>query len=77
MAELRQVSLDYLRTTAEGPILHIKTEEDVDTWKTTQSWRDYAIFLRRLTDSVVGYYLPWRPETLSEARSTSTLMARF
>ncbi|KAG6829003.1 hypothetical protein H0H92_005980 [Tricholoma furcatifolium] len=38
--------------------LKIKTDNDVVAWKTKQSYQDYAIFLRRLNESVVGQFLP-------------------
>lgn len=62
MAELRQIIVDEVRNLKSRPVHCIKTEEDVETWKTTRSWADYSIFLRRLTDSVVNQFLPWSPE---------------
>ncbi|KAF6756884.1 hypothetical protein DFP72DRAFT_892596 [Ephemerocybe angulata] len=73
MANLRQVTLDAVQTIVDGPTLHIKTEEDVEAWKTTQSYRDYSTFLQRLNESVVNYYLPWSPET--PARGTVKILA--
>lgn len=37
----------------------IRTDGDVLTWKTKQSYQDYAVFLRRLNESVVSQFLPW------------------
>lgn len=66
MVELRQISLDAVRSLTDGPLLHIKTEEDVDAWKTTTSYRDYSIFLQRLTNSVSGCLLPWSTDSLAQ-----------
>jgi serine/threonine-protein phosphatase 2A activator len=66
MVELRKVSLDEVRSFDDDPTLRIKTEEDVETWKKTQSFADYSIFLRRLTDSVVNYYLPWSSDVAAQ-----------
>lgn len=38
-----------------APVTRIRVEEDVDTWKLTQGFRDYAQFIRRLNDAVVGH----------------------
>ncbi|EAU85128.2 serine/threonine-protein phosphatase 2A activator 1 [Coprinopsis cinerea okayama7 len=70
MAELRKISLDdaqHLIQAGDVPVLRIKLEEDVEKWKTTQSYQDYGIFLRRLSDSVVNYQLPWSPTEPTEA----------
>lgn len=66
MVELRQISLDAVRSLTDRPLLHIKTEEDVDAWKTTTSYRDYSIFLQRLTNSVSGCLLPWSTDSLAQ-----------
>lgn len=62
MTELRQITLDQVQSIVDGPVNRIKTDEDVELWKTTQSYKDYSIFLHRLTNSVVNHYLPWTPE---------------
>lgn len=41
------------------PTQKIKTEEDVEVWRLTRGYGDYALFLRRLNESVVGSFLPW------------------
>ena len=48
------------------PIPKIKTEEDVEFWKTTRSYSDLGLFLQRLNEAVVGYYLPFTPQSPSE-----------
>jgi hypothetical protein len=73
MAELRKVSLDdaqHLIQAGDVPVLRIKLEEDVEKWKTTQSYQDYGIFLRRLSDSVVNHQLPWSPTEPTEVCNT-------
>lgn len=63
MAQLRQITLEEVAQLGDlRPSLTIKFEEDVEKWKTTQSYQDYGIFLQRLSDSVVNIYLPWSPE---------------
>lgn len=42
----------------EAPSLKIRTEEDVTTWKSTKGYQNYMLFLRRLSESVVGRSLP-------------------
>ena len=41
------------------PSLKIHTDSDVESWKSTQGYRDYAIFIRMLNESAVGVSLPW------------------
>ncbi|KAJ7682242.1 hypothetical protein DFH06DRAFT_1278028 [Mycena polygramma] len=66
LAELREIpladvpSLDY-------PTLKIQTDEDVETWQRSRSYQDYAIFLRRLNESVVGRDIPAASSSPSEA----------
>lgn len=45
-------------TRLDVPSLRIRTDEDVVTWKTTVGYKNYLVFLRRLTESVVGHDLP-------------------
>ncbi|KAG6917849.1 hypothetical protein DXG01_000754 [Tephrocybe rancida] len=54
---IREVLLSELRTL---PVSEpkIRTEGDVLIWKTKRSYQDYAVFLRRLNESVVGQFLP-------------------
>ncbi|KII84348.1 hypothetical protein PLICRDRAFT_57753 [Plicaturopsis crispa FD-325 SS-3] len=49
------------------PVLKIHTDRDVETWKRTRGYQDYGLFLRRLTNSVVGYQLPWTNPSPSSA----------
>ncbi|KAF8885873.1 hypothetical protein CPB84DRAFT_1837853 [Gymnopilus junonius] len=63
---LREISISEAQHLRTLPSLEIRTDDDVEFWKTTQSYMDYGIFLRRLNESVVGYYLPWEPERHSQ-----------
>ena len=63
--KLRKISLTQV-SKFDPPTLKIKADDDVEYWKTTQSYIDYRIFLRRLNESVVGYSLPWKPNTHSQ-----------
>ena len=67
MPQLRRISLSQV-SKLEPPTLKIKADDDVEYWKTTQSYIDYRIFLRRLNESVVGYSLPWEPNAHSQVR---------
>ncbi|KAJ7771078.1 serine/threonine-protein phosphatase 2A activator 1 [Mycena maculata] len=53
LAELREIPLSDV-TALNPPTLKIQTDEDVETWRRSRSYQDYAIFLRRLNESVVG-----------------------
>lgn len=64
---LREISLSDVLNGAP-PILRIKTEEDVEFWKTTRSYSDLGLFLQRLNEAVVGYYLPFTPQSPSEVK---------
>lgn len=64
---LREIALTEVNKYEDLPRPRIRTDHDIDTWKTTRSYQDYAIFLRRLNQSVVGYCLPYNPGTLSHA----------
>ncbi|PPQ83972.1 hypothetical protein CVT25_000518 [Psilocybe cyanescens] len=63
--ELREILLSEVSGFQSPPSLKIRTDDDVEHWKTTQSYIDYGIFLRRLNESVVGHFLPWEPENQS------------
>ncbi|ESK87599.1 protein phosphatase 2a regulatory subunit 4 [Moniliophthora roreri MCA 2997] len=56
--ELRRIPLSEIPN-LETPTQKIHSDQDVQVWRTTQSYHDFSIFLRRLTESVVGYTLPW------------------
>ena len=62
LIDLRAISLDDL-STLSLPTHIIQSEHDVDTWKSTRGYKDYALYLRRLSDAVVGYYLPLQEES--------------
>lgn len=62
---LRDISLSEVSSLPELPETQIKTDDDLERWKSMQSYRDYILFLRRLNESVVGTSLPW----ISEHRS--------
>lgn len=59
---LREIPISEVPHLASLPSSRIRTDEDVEYWKRTQSYTDYGIFLRRLNESIVGYFLPWEPE---------------
>jgi len=64
---LRDIPLsDVLNETL--PIPRIKTEEDVEYWKTTRSYDDLGLFLQRLNEAVVGHYLPFTPQSTSKVK---------
>ena len=58
LPQLREIFLSEA-TRFSPPTAKIKQDEDVEIWRNSKSYRDYAIFLRRLNESVVGCYLPW------------------
>ncbi|KAF8885483.1 hypothetical protein BD779DRAFT_676403 [Infundibulicybe gibba] len=64
--ELRRISLAEISPSGPFPAPKIQTDDDLARWRTTQSYRDYQLFLRRLNESVIGYSLPWHPESQSE-----------
>ena len=68
--ELRQIHLSNLPD-LETPAQKIRSDQDIEVWRTTSSYRDYSIFLQRLNESVVGYTLPWSSENPSDVRSAS------
>lgn len=69
---LRQIPLSQFNSLGPPPSLVIKTDEDVERWKTTRSYYDYDLFLRRLTQSVTGLSLPWTAEPPSEVKKNGT-----
>ncbi|THU98369.1 Phosphotyrosyl phosphatase activator [Dendrothele bispora CBS 962.96] len=64
--ELPQIPLSLLEGLAL-PKQVIKTDHDVEIWRTTRSYKDYSVFLHRLTESVVGVFLPWSSDSHSQA----------
>ena len=63
---LRDISLSEVSSLSELPKAQIKTDEDLEHWKSMQSYQDYILFLRRLNESVVGTSLPCIPEHRSQ-----------
>ena len=63
---LRDISLSEVSSLSELPKAQIKTDEDLEHWKSMQSYQDFILFLRRLNESVVGTCLPWIPEHRSQ-----------
>lgn len=52
---LRQIELPILQV---PPELKIRTDRDVEVWKTTKGYADYLLFLHRLSEAVVDCTLP-------------------
>ncbi|KAI0090223.1 hypothetical protein BDY19DRAFT_939099 [Irpex rosettiformis] len=70
---LRHISINAVtQLPPTTPTQKIRTDADLETWRTTTGYRDYAVFLRQLNESVVGYYLPWSSSSPREA-TISTL----
>ena len=63
---LRYISPENLATLHDLPTPKIRTDADVETWKRTNGYADYAIFLRWLSEAVVGCSLPWVNNNQSE-----------
>ncbi|KAJ7886722.1 hypothetical protein B0H13DRAFT_2043771 [Mycena leptocephala] len=66
LAQLREIPLADVPA-LESPTLKIQTDDDVETWRQSRSYQDYAIFLRRLNESVVGKNIPTTDSSPSEA----------
>ncbi|KAK2467238.1 hypothetical protein APHAL10511_000787 [Amanita phalloides] len=64
--QLREIPLSQV-TTLSPSAPTIKLDDDVEKWRKSKSYADYAIFLRRLNESVVGYFLPWDSSRPSKA----------
>jgi len=62
---LREIPLSDVLNKAP-PTPKIKTEEDVELWKTTRSYSDLGLFLQRLNEATVGHYLPFTPQSPSQ-----------
>ncbi|KAG2147724.1 uncharacterized protein EDB93DRAFT_400561 [Suillus bovinus] len=52
---LRQIELPTIQV---PPELKIRTDQDVEIWKSTKGYADYLLFLLRLSEAVVDYTLP-------------------
>ncbi|KAF9818759.1 hypothetical protein IEO21_02539 [Rhodonia placenta] len=64
---LRHVSVNDI-SPDDTPTPKIRTDEDLEMWKATRGYQDYGLFLRRLTQAVVGCPLPWtEPDCPQEA----------
>ena len=65
---LREITPAEVDKLPELPSKKIKTDHDIDLWKTTRSYYDFSLFVRRLCESVVGRELPYEPEVVGEVR---------
>ena len=45
----------------DAPTLKIRTDADVDYWKSSKGYQNYLLFLHRLSEAVVGHALPENP----------------
>lgn len=72
LAQLREIPIAGV-SALDLPTLKIQTDEDVDTWRQSRSYQDYAIFLRRLNESVVGRDIPTTDASPSEVRLYSVV----
>ncbi|KAJ7637215.1 hypothetical protein B0H17DRAFT_503224 [Mycena rosella] len=66
LSHLREIPLADVPA-LKFPTLKIQTDEDVEIWQRSRSYQDYAIFLRRLNESVVGRDIPTTSSFPSEA----------
>jgi serine/threonine-protein phosphatase 2A activator len=57
MHTLSQISLSSLPS-LPLPTLHIRTDADVEAWKSTTGYRDFGVWVRLLNESVVGVEVP-------------------
>ena len=58
ISPLRYISPETLVALHASPTPKIRTDADVEAWKQTQGYSDYSIFLRWLSEVVVGCSLP-------------------
>ncbi|KAF8494001.1 hypothetical protein F5888DRAFT_1795277 [Russula emetica] len=58
ISSLRYISPEDLIALQAWPTPKIQTDADVEAWKQTQGYSDYSIFLRWLSEEVVGCSLP-------------------
>jgi hypothetical protein len=54
---LPSISLSTLDA-LEPPVTRIKTDDDVETWRTTSGYQNLLLFIHHLSNSVVGHDLP-------------------
>ncbi|PCH42685.1 PTPA-domain-containing protein [Wolfiporia cocos MD-104 SS10] len=71
---LRQVFIQDLPAD-NTPATRIRTDEDLEAWKDTRGYQDYGLFIRRLTESVVGYFLPWTNPICQVGTFTQSMIA--
>ncbi|KAL1748334.1 hypothetical protein HDZ31DRAFT_29707 [Schizophyllum fasciatum] len=64
---LREITSQEVDRLPELPSKKIKTDQDIETWKTTRSYNDFSLFIRRLCESVVGRQLPYEPTEVIES----------
>ena len=67
---LPQIELEHVDKLAI-PTLKIRYDEDVSRWKSTRGYQNYNLFLRRLSESVVGYDLPQKSDENSTSNKVS------
>jgi len=53
------------------PSLVIKNDQDVEIWTNTTCYHEYDLFLRRLNESVVGFFLPYTERRINAVRYMS------
>lgn len=58
ISSIRYISPEDLVALQAWPTPKIQTDADVEAWKQSQGYSDYSIFLRWLSEAVVGYSLP-------------------
>ncbi|KAG7444642.1 Phosphotyrosyl phosphatase activator [Guyanagaster necrorhizus] len=66
LLELRRIPLSEVPN-LQLPTQKIQSDEAVEAWKTTRGYQDYALYLRRLNEAVVGCTLPWENPNTSQA----------
>lgn len=54
---LPEITTEQIRN-LDLPTLKIRSEADLVAWKSSTGYRNYMLFLHRLTDSVVGFDIP-------------------
>ena len=67
---LRNIPPENLAALRSYPTPKIRTDADVESWKQTQGFSDYSLFLQWLNEAVVGCYLPWTNDDRSEVKQT-------
>ncbi|TRM62086.1 hypothetical protein BD626DRAFT_537814 [Schizophyllum amplum] len=77
LPQLREVPISTVERLPELPSQKIKSDHDIETWRTTRSYYDFSLFIRRLCESVVGRTLPYEPQETSEltAQAVSSVLS--